>query len=219
MFCGKCGAKLEEGVTFCPQCGTPTGAAPTAETAGTAPAAKKPNLPVLVGAVVLVAVIVVSLLFAVGPLGGRSAEKTIDQLFESVLNADTRGLMSLVPDGMVEAAMEESDMDEDEYEEQLDDMDEQLESSLSMMEALAGEDWTMTHEIVSTENITGEDLADLKDDYEEYNVKISAAKKLKLHITLLDSEGEEVDDSSTEMYVVKCGRDWCLDVNSMGNIF
>ena len=63
------------------------------------------------------------------------------------------------------------------------------------------------------------DLADLKDDYEEYNVKISAAKKLKLHITLLDSEGEEVDDSSTEMYVVKCGRDWCLDVNSMGNIF
>ena len=27
-FCGKCGAQLEDGVAFCPQCGAPTGAAP-----------------------------------------------------------------------------------------------------------------------------------------------------------------------------------------------
>lgn len=89
MFCSKCGTKLPDGVKFCPNCGSPVGAAPVAPP----PSAAMPGVPVaapgvpvvpaprarrrgpiVIAAVAVVAVVVVVAVAATRLLGGPAKE-------------------------------------------------------------------------------------------------------------------------------------------------
>lgn len=225
MFCGNCGTQIDDGAMFCPHCGAAVGA----NAAGTPgmPTFKAPKttnfsstkkifsfLPALVSVVVIIL-----LLFLFGPLGGRSAEKTVDELFTAVQEADLQKVMDLMPPGMVEAALEEQGMSKSDMEEELDSLERQLSTSLSFIDSLAGEGWSMKTETLSAEVIKGDSLADIKDEYKEYDVKVSEAKTISVRLSILGADGDEIQSTNTDIGVVKVGKSWYIDVNALGSIF
>ena len=64
-------------------------------------------------------------------------------------------------------------------------------------------------------DIKGDGLDDLKDAYEDADVKGSAGKEVE--ITVIADETES--SNSLDVSLIKVGRSWYLDVMSMGNLF
>lgn len=224
MFCGNCGTQIDDTAAFCPNCGAPVGTAPRPGTNSTAPAPgnstfaarrqkKAPALPV--AAVVVIAI----LLFLFGPFGGRSAEKTVNQFFTAVQESDVSGVMDLLPPNLLKNAMKQEGIDMDDYEEEIEYLEQQLERSMSLVGAFAGDDWSLETETLSTTDVTGDALKELKQEYQDYDVKISAAKSVSVRLTLVGGNGKEIQDTTTQVGVVKVGKNWYLDVNSMGSLF
>ena len=80
-----------------------------------------------------------------------------------------------------------------------------------------GDNWKITHEILSEKDVTGEDLENLRETYSEANVKISAAKKLEVAVSI---KGDKNQDSDTmEIEVIKVGNSWYLDIDTFDDIF
>ena len=71
--------------------------------------------------------------------------------------------------------------------------------------------------MTNVEDVTDDDLDDLKANYEDINVKVSAAKTVEVEFTL---KGDETEVSnSLEISVIKVDRSWYLDLYTMGNLF
>ena len=71
--------------------------------------------------------------------------------------------------------------------------------------------------MTNAEDVTDDDLDDLKSNYEDINVKVSAAKTVEVEFT---SKGDETEVSnSLEISVIKVDRSWYLDLYTMGNLF
>ena len=74
-----------------------------------------------------------------------------------------------------------------------------------------------SYKMTNVEDVTGDDLNDLKSNYEDINVKVSAAKTVEVEFTL---KGDETEISnSLEVSVIKVDRSWYLDLYTMGNLF
>lgn len=224
MFCGNCGTQIDDTAAFCPHCGAPVGTAPRPGTNSTAPAPggtfvarQQKKVPVL--PVVAVVVVIAVLLFLFGPFGGRSAEKTVDQFFTAVQESDVSGVMDLLPPDLLKNAMKQEGIDMDDYEEEIENLEQQLESSMSLVGAFVGGDWSLETETLATTDVTGDALKELKQEYQDYDVKISAAKTVSIRLALVGGDGKEIQDTTTQVGVVKVGKNWYLDINSMGSLF
>lgn len=227
MFCVKCGAQNEDDVKFCTVCGarldegTVESGMPAAVGfeggASVAVASDNKNRKIgiiaVAAAALLVIVIVAVLLF-----GGRGYEATVKKFINAgFVDPDAEAIFDLFPDEMLEYAFDEAGLDEDEIDEFIEDLQEELEDTIERTERLYGDDVELSYEIRSVKDVKGDDLDDLKDDYEEVDVDVSAAKTVKVKLTF---EGEE-QTQSTDMNIglIKVGRSWYLDANSMASIF
>lgn len=75
----------------------------------------------------------------------------------------------------------------------------------------------MNYEITDTEDITGKDLKEIKEDYEDYDIEIGEAKKVEVEVTVKVKDKE--NSKTAKLYLIKVGRIWYLDVENMGSIF
>lgn len=92
MFCGKCGAQLEDDAKFCPACGAVIEQNTASEKqkpsgSGIAKIMKSPSRMIGVAAVVLVVILAVVLGF-----GGKSPEKIAAKACETELNQDVKDI-------------------------------------------------------------------------------------------------------------------------------
>ena len=125
-------------------------------------------------------------------------------------------MMELIPKGMVEYALEEEGYEKDELDEMLDEIEEELQDSIDAMDSYMGEDWKVSYDILDTDDVTGDDLDEVKDTYKEYDVKVSAAKNVEIELKI--EWGEEEKSTTTELSVIKVGRSWYLDLEDLANI-
>lgn len=161
----------------------------------------------------VIAVIVIGLIIAL--FGGRSYKSTVNKFVNASMEADAKAIVSLIPDKVIDYIMDEEEYEDED--EMLDDLEEELRNQIDYIERYFGEDWKVSHEILSVEEVTGDDLDDLKDDYEDMDIKVSAAKTVEVQLTV--KAGETESSNSMDVSVIKVGRSWYLDMESMGDIF
>ena len=239
MFCGKCGTRNDDNAYFCCNCaarldkpvtagapfagapmsGTPMAGAPRVTVPGAAAAAgpngKNRNIGIIAvaGAAVVVVVILIVVL-AVTVFGGRSDKETVNKFCDAMLDGDARGILDLVPDKVMDYAMEEQGYDQDDLDDMIDDMEDSLQVSLGALDLFGG---SITYEITDMETLTGVDLQDVKDDYADVNMKISAAKTAE--VTLYIESALVNTDSTMSVGLIKVGNSWYLDVMNMDSVF
>ena len=144
---------------------------------------------------------------------GKTPESVAEKYMEAALDADFEKIMDLVHKDVINNGMEAEGMDEDDLQELIDEHNEDLNDVLAELEE---EDVKLTYEIVDTEALDKEMVESGKEYYEdEYDVEITDAKCVEIEITI------EVDgDAETEtldIYVVKIGGSWYLDIDSVTN--
>lgn len=216
MFCGKCGTKNTDDATFCTGCGAKLNGEQVVK--NSTPVAINPNdknRKVGMIAVAVVAVIVIALIISL--FGGRSYKATVEKFINAQFDADAEAIVELIPEKMIAYALEEEGYDDDELDEFIEEGNEELQDQLDYIERYLGEDWTVSHEILTVEDVTGDDLDDLKDDYKDIDIKVSAAKTVEVELTV--KAGETETSNSLDISLIKVGRSWYLDLESMGGIF
>lgn len=215
MFCGNCGAKNENGAAFCHQCGAAL--TPAAQSAPGVPAgagagtvAAKPgmsNTKKGIIAVIAAAVVVVLVFFLI--FGGNSPEDTVNGFFDACFDGDAEALLDLLPPDMIDTVLEDSDYGYDgDRDALIDDLESEV--GLSYLADMLENDVKIDYEILGDSNLPKDEVEDLQDQYEDFNVKVSDAKTVQVSMTI------EYDDmsESTEMDIplIKVGRSWYLDV-------
>lgn len=216
MFCTKCGAKNDDDAVFCLECGAKFGGGQAARSS--APAAASPNdknRKVGMIAVGVAVVIVIGLVIAL--FGGRSYKATVKKYVNASFEPDAKAIMKLFPKKMLDYAMEEEGYDDDDLDALIDEGNDALQSQIDYIEEYLGKDWKLSYEIVSTENIKGRELKELKDGYKDMDIKVSAAKSVEVEFTV--KAGETENSNSMNISLIKVGRSWYLDLRTMGNIF
>ncbi len=226
MFCPQCGAQNADGSRFCGKCGEPMNPVnsgsnlPVVTRSSGKPASSvvtdvltflKANVK-LVGIVAgaLAAILLFSLLF-----GGRGYKKTVNKFMDSVLDMDAKGMVAMLPDEVLDAALEEEGYSKKDMKKLIAQLQEELDSAMSYMNMMG--DLKIKYKIVDAEDVSGEDLAYLKEMYSELGVKVSAAKEVEVELSVKVLGMTQTE--TLELVVIKIGRSWYIEADSMGNVF
>ena len=202
MLCKKCGTENPDGAKYCSKCGKALNEKSTAK--------KNREKGIVLALCVIVAVVLL-----VYTLGGRSYKKTIDTFVTSQFAAvDAQSIVELLPEKVLDKELEETGYSKTELVEETNDS---LKKQVDYIDQYLGDDWKLSYKMTNVEDVTGDDLNDLKSNYEDINVKVSAAKTVEVEFTL---KGDETEISnSLEVSVIKVDRSWYLDLYTMGNLF
>ena len=212
MFCGKCGVKNADDATFCTGCGAKLNEVQASfKTTTIVASSNDKNRKVGIIAVAVIAIVVIGIIIAL--FGGRSYKATVEKFVDAQFDADAEAIFELIPKEMIDYILEEEGYNDDEFDEFIKEGNEALQNQLDYIER----DWDVTYTILNTEDVTGDDLDDLKDDYEDIDIKVSAAKVVEIELTV--KAGETETSNSLDVSVIKVGRSWYLDLESMGSIF
>lgn len=211
MYCGNCGTKNDDTAAFCQACGSPLTAAPGAN-AGAAvisqrQADRKKGIIAVVAAVVVIA-LVGWLLF-----GGRGYKATVEKFFEACMDGDVQGVFELIPNDVIKSTMESRGYDKGDMQNFVNQTENELKGMLALGGVITG-DMDLDVDIIGDTDITGEQLKTLQAEYkDEYNVKVKKAKIVNVNVSLDSSIFSGAQD--LEIPVIKVGRSWYLDVNSL----
>ena len=231
MFCGKCGTQNPDTAAFCKNCGTrlngqqkPAAQRPSKTMVTTQPrfqsqrtAPKNKRIQdKQVGMIAVAAFAAVVLLLAIALFGGRSYKSTVKQFFNATFEADAKTLMKLIPDDVMDYALEESGYDKDELNEMIEDIEDDLQDEISSIKRYLGDDWDVSYKILSTEDIKGSSLKQIKKTYADIGVKVSAAKDVEVEMTI--KAGETEMGNTITISLIKVGRSWYVDMDSMGSL-
>ena len=201
MLCKKCGTENPDGAKYCSKCGKALNEK--------SPAKKNTEKGIVLALCVIVAVVLL-----VYTLGGRSYKKTIDTFVTSQFAVDAQSIVELLPEKVVDKALEETGYSKTEL---VDEANDSLKKQVDSLDQSLGDDWKLSYKMTNVEDVTDDDLDDLKSNYEDINVKVSAAKTVEVEFTL---KGDETEVSnSLEISVIKVDRSWYLDLYTMGNLF
>ena len=96
-------------------------------------------------------------------------------------------------------------------------MEEYFENTIETLDDSLGKNWKMSYEILAVEDMKGDDLDDIKDSYEDADIKVSAAKKVEVEIMITADETE--NSNTLDVSLIKVGRSCYLDTLSMGSFF
>ena len=236
LFCVRCGAKLGGRVningesipgnngngsgrtTIRPAGEVVSGSTPHALSSATV---NKGNKNRIVGIIAVAVVAVLIIVAAFWMFGGRGYKATINEFVNCTKKMDVKGFLKLMPDEVIDYGMKEEGYDSrSEVMEELEyQVNKQLKSTMESISGYLGDDWTLSHKIVDAENITGDDLAELKHEYKDegIDINISAAKNVEVELTV--TSGETESSNSVEIPLIKVGRSWYLDVMSGVSLF
>lgn len=215
MFCGKCGTKNQDNAEFCTNCGTKLNKnIKTNATIVSLPSQNDKNRKV--GIIAVAVAVVVIIILGIFLFGGRSYKATIQKYVNATFDADAEEMFNLVPEDMIDYMLEESGYDHSDLNDVIDELNEDLEDQIDSLDSYLGEGWEVDYEILYAGDLKGDDLDDIKDSYEDINVKVSAAKEVEVEITVMADETES--SNSRDIYLIKIGRSWYLDGMSMGNL-
>ena len=219
MFYGKCGAKNDDSAVFCAECGNRIQAAapvaPAAPAANPAPAAapvatgSKPGFTLNnrnIGIIAVAAVAVIALLISCFFIfGGRSYKDVVKDYFKATEKADAKLMMELLPDDLIKYVMKEEDMTKKE-------MTEDLQDSLDMIHRYYDE-VKISYEITDTEDFDKDELKEIKEMYEEIDVKVKDAMIVEVEVTM-ELDGDE-RTTTQELTLIKVGGSWYLDIEDV----
>ncbi|MGN1403620.1 MAG: zinc-ribbon domain-containing protein [Ruminococcus sp.] len=218
MNCNNCGAKLNAGDVFCPNCGAKNEMPNPNMTAGTMPdpaagtgfqaapaadAVKKPflgmsgkNLIIAVGCVVVTVVLIIVLLCAI--FGGNSAKEAVKDYYEAIEDCDADDLMDTVPKEYLKHLMEQNDLSKKELEKEIQKyLDNYYDDYDEIKVTFQGQ-----------EKMDEEDFAEYLDSDGFEDIQIKKATQYELKVRYQSDHGDKVQTKTEEFVVFKYKGSW-----------
>ena len=161
---------------------------------------------------VLAFIMVALTLFAVS---GRSYRSTVDQFFNASFEADAAQILELAPEKVAVYLQEEAGFDS--LEEMIKDANKELQKNVDSLDRYLGDDWEVDVEITNVEVLTNQELADVEEMYEDFDLKVSNAKMLEVEFVVRSEQSE--NSTNLEIPVVKIGRNWYLNALEFNGLF
>ena len=216
MFCSKCGTQLDDGVTFCPNCGKSVTTVSVGATGAKASASafigktaqftksidwKNPKTLAIAGvAAVLVLVLLFSLFFG----GSQSYEESVNLFMDGVVNCNGNKVIKAFPSQFI-------------------DFIEDIGASRSHLVEYLNEEleWAFgsskySYEITGTESLDRYDLEEVKDNHKHYyDITVKDAKIV--HVELKEN-GYSFGSYEIRILVIKVGDSWYVSPNAMESI-
>ena len=217
MFCKWCGAEVNNTDIYCPKCGgNLSDASSVNENNGKFEEQadkKRTKTRIIAGGALLMAAVIVLAFF----VGGRGPRATVNQFFGAAYTADVEAIAELIPDPVVENAIENNGYDRDEMKEFFQDASEELQERIDAIASYYGEDWEVSFETAGEEDVEGEELEKIKMSYENLEVDVTAAKSVEVNL-IFKNDGRE-SSVPVNIPVIKSGRSWYIDIMKLDNIF
>lgn len=244
MFCGKCGAKVDNDMSFCPECGAQVKRQEQSQAYPTTdyPVQKTSNVSIMEKATTAVksfmaqknskyiiagvlAALLIAIIVIVIPKGGkhRSYEDVALAYVDSLMvDCDANEFIDLFHEDYIDALLDEVGTDSKE------DLVEVLDSYFSAIKPALklayGKDFKITREVTGTETYSRSDIRDTVDDLEyDFNIHFSASdisdmKNVTVKYTIT---GDEKEDSGTfNLDIANINDEWYileLDIDDLGS--
>lgn len=216
MFCPKCGAQNPDGTRFCAKCGEQISAAPAKVALRTPSGVSNPVQPrkdnrqliaIIAGA--LAVILLFSLVF-----GGRGYKKTVRNFMDSFVDLKAKGMVEMLPDKVVEQALEDMGYGKRDIKILIGELQDELNYAMQYLQMLT--EYDLDYRIVGAEDVSKEELEYIKLRYSDIGLKVSKAKLVNVELSVEIMGVPETTD--VEIMVVKIGRSWYIDADSIGNI-
>ena len=217
MFCGACGAKNPDGAAFCQSCGAPlremqAEAVPQGGSAADSIQSSQRNKMIGIAAVAAAAIVVVFL--AVNLLGGRGYESTVTKFLDATLDGDAETIISLLPDEMVDQALEELGYHPSDRDEAVEELNAALQSAAGSLKEALGDNLKVSYNVVSAEDLSASKLLELRQSYSVYDIDVDGAKEVDVEMTVTATALDLSGTYTLTVPVVQVGRSWYLDAEN-----
>lgn len=217
MFCGACGAKNPDGAAFCQSCGAPlremqAEAVPQGGSAADSIQSSQRNKMIGIAAVAAAAIVVVFLAFNL--LGGRGYESTVTKFLDASLDGDAETIISLLPDEMVDQALEELGYHPSDRDEAVEELNAALQSAAGSLKEALGDNLKVSYNVVSAEDLSASKLLELRQSYSVYDVDVDGAKEVDVEMTVTATALDLSGTYTLTVPVVQVGRSWYLDAEN-----
>lgn len=217
MFCGACGAKNPDGAAFCQSCGAPlremqAEAVPQGGSAADSIQSSQRNKMIGIAAVAAAAIVVVFLAFNL--LGGRGYESTVTKFLDASLDGDAETIISLLPDEMVDQAMEELGYHPSDRDEAVEELNAALQSAAGSLKEALGDNLKVSYNVVSAEDLSASKLLELRQSYSVYDIDVDGAKEVDVEMTVTATALDLSGTYTLTVPVVQVGRSWYLDAEN-----
>lgn len=144
-------------------------------------------------------------------------EAVVEKFMDCLIDADAKGMFDLVPDAVLEYAMEQDDMSKSDFDDQVGELSDMLQESYDYVEEMTGEKLKMSYEITDSYEMDEDEVADLQEDYDDADVEIEEAKVFEVDFTM-EVAGEE-QTQSLEIVVIKVDGKWYVEMGSLEDAF
>lgn len=217
MFCGACGAKNPDGAAFCQSCGAPlremqAEAVPQGGSAADSIQSSQRNKMIGIAAVAAAAIVVVFLAFNL--LGGRGYESTVTKFLDASLDGDAETIISLLPDEMVDQALEELGYHPSDRDEAVEELNAALQSAAGSLKEALGDNLKVSYNVVSAEDLSASKLLELRQSYSVYDIDVEGAKEVDVEMTVTATALDLSGTYTLTVPVVQVGRSWYLDAEN-----
>ena len=217
MFCGACGAKNPDGAAFCQSCGAPlremqAEAVPQEGSAADSIQSSQRNKMIGIAAVAAAAIVVVFLAFNL--LGGRGYESTVTKFLDATLDGDAETISSLLPDKMVDQALEELGYHPSDRDQAVEELDAALQSAAGSLKEALGDNLKVSYNVVSAEDLSASKLLELRQSYSVYDIDVDGAKEVDVEMTVTATALDLSGTYTLTVPVVQVGRSWYLDAEN-----
>ena len=217
MFCGACGAKNPDGAAFCQSCGAPlremqAEAVPQGGSAADPIQSSQRNKMIGIAAVAVAAIVVVFLAFNL--LGGRGYESTVTKFLDASLDGDAETIISLLPDEMVDQALEELGYHPSDRDEAVEELNAALQSAAGSLKEALGDNLKVSYNVVSAEDLSASKLLELRQSYSVYDIDVDGAKEVDVEMTVTATALDLSGTYTLTVPVVQVGRSWYLDAEN-----
>lgn len=217
MFCGACGAKNPDGAAFCQSCGAPlremqAEAVPQEGSAADSIQSSQRNKMIGIAAVAVAAIVVVFLAFNL--LGGRGYESTVTKFLDASLDGDAETIISLLPDEMVDQALEELGYHPSDRDEAVEELNAALQSAAGSLKEALGDNLKVSYNVVSAEDLSASKLLELRQSYSVYDIDVDGAKEVDVEMTVTATALDLSGTYTLTVPVVQVGRSWYLDAEN-----
>lgn len=168
----------------------------------------------MIGIAAVAAAAIVVVFLAVNLLGGRGYESTVTKFLDATLDGDAETIISLLPDEMVDQALEELGYHPSDRDQAVEELDAALQSAAGSLKDALGDNLKVSYNVVSAEDLSASKLLELRQSYSVYDIDVDGAKEVDVEMTVTATALDLSGTYTLTVPVIQVGRSWYLDAEN-----
>ena len=141
-------------------------------------------------------------------------ESTVTKFLDASLDGDAETIISLLPDEMVDQALEELGYHPSDRDEAVEELNAALQSAAGSLKEALGDNLKVSYNVVSAEDLSASKLLELRQSYSVYDIDVDGAKEVDVEMTVTATALDLSGTYTLTVPVVQVGRSWYLDAEN-----